>query len=393
MREERLAARPWGSSRRTSASRSTGRSGDRVASRAAGRERRRLDGAAQERRRRHARRRSGKGRHREGRPPARDRRLRSSSSSRRRDGALVEDGRAVPGRQRAGRGGRGTGVVGQPGDQRWNHAVERGVLLDRSIASISPADRRGRVLRVRARRPCRSWRRRAVRSEPWESVTPGVARDVLELDSRSPPPDGGGLHPPQSTHVAGGRIEVAEGFAGLMQLDVSALVPHAFALADRAAPRRDRARRRARPAPALVIATTPRSAPGRWTTSRTAVAGRSTRSTSRSTPRSTAGSTLITGRPDDVRCATTSTGTLPARNRAPVFHQRASSDGCSTKNAPSIPCGRPTFPMATLPAPAPRMSAPSLLGGSVEPTPLTPGGSRATRSPRHGRSRRGGSPR
>ena len=60
-----------------------------------------------------------------------------------------------------------------------------------------------------------------------QAVTPGVANDVLELDS-------GVLLPMvedciRVIDVAAGRIEVAEGFAGLMQLDVFTLVPHAFA--------------------------------------------------------------------------------------------------------------------------------------------------------------------
>ncbi len=53
-------------------------------------------------------------------------------------------------------------------------------------------------------------------------------------------------------------------------------------------------------------------------------------------------------------------GAPPARSVAPVLNQRPSSVGCSTKNAPSIPCGRPTLPIAT----------------------FTCGGSRALRSPR-----------
>ena len=51
---------------------------------------------------------------------------------------------------------------------------------------------------------------------------------------------------------------------------------------------------------------------------------------------------------------------LPARKRAPVFHQRPSSLACSTTNEPSRPCGLPTRPIRT----------------------LTPAGSPAARSPR-----------
>src|SRR4029077_12620110 len=46
----------------------------------------------------------------------------------------------------------------------------------------------------------------------------------------------------------------------------------------------------------------------------------------------------------------TSSSSSPTQSFAPNLNQRGSSLGCSTKNAPSSPCGRPTRPTTTRPS-------------------------------------------
>ena len=120
----------------------------------------------------------------------------------------------------------------------------------------------------------RSWRRPAVRSEASQAVTPGVANDVLELDS-------GVLLPMVEDCIRDDRPRGAggswsrRGFSARLtplQLDVFTLVPHAFAWLTEQRPGRDRARRRARPAPLLLPRLHAAARTARSTTSRTAAA-------------------------------------------------------------------------------------------------------------------------
>ena len=61
-----------------------------------------------------------------------------------------------------------------------------------------------------------------------------------------------------------------------------------------------------------------------------------------------AGSSLITGRPGRACGAATTSTSVPAREerRARLPPARRRREGCSTKNAPSSPCGLPTLPIA-----------------------------------------------
>ena len=168
--------------------------------------------------------------------------------------ALVRAGRAAARRRRARPRSSSPGAAPAAGRViRLDRAVARGTPLEVPREAL-PADRRGRVLRLRARRargrrggrarprPRRRRRTRASRTTR-SSSTSGLLLPLV-----------GGVYP---RHRPRGwtypcRARLLRPRLTPLQLDVFTLVPHAYRLADRAASGRGRARRRARPAPLLV---------------------------------------------------------------------------------------------------------------------------------------------